>query len=388
MVDEEVQCWCGSGLLFQECHFGREEMKPVLPKQAERASIESFKTTEICFHPFADELKCDDIIRAHTVSRGQTLKALADSTNHVYQLGLDLSFSPSRDLEQKDLFSPGGMKDLVGIKKIGTKKASIIRGFCGRHDSVFNPIESGDLVINSENAFLFWFRSVVFELYQKIGLVDSGSYQRSNLDKGQTFADQVLIQASLGWIDTGAKHGLRRYRDLWKRSCFLYRKPNYEEISYLVFKYEGVLGYSVTCNLSPEYDCNNGFLQKLANVKNMFQVLSLTVLSDKRNIFVVFTWQSKSKRIYKFLRSLLNSSVDIPSAVTELTFLYSENHYFCKSWWDGLGEEKQNLLKRRHSSLIYTGKPIEPFSLEQFTDWKEVGVFSSEEDFLRILKQG
>lgn len=86
-----------------------------------------------CYAPASMHEDCDKrIVQAHTLSKSSSLKAIADSSNHVMGVVMNL---PSLIKTTED-----------GFQKIGINQASTFTGFCAVHDRIlFSCLENENL---------------------------------------------------------------------------------------------------------------------------------------------------------------------------------------------------------------------------------------------------
>ena len=98
---------------------------------------------------------CNDIpIQSHSLQKS-LLKTIADSTNHVKKIGVNVEFKLNG-------------KFSVLEENIGINKASTFAGFCNKHDTeIFKSIESNIIDYNNqEHLFLLLYRSIAREYFE------------------------------------------------------------------------------------------------------------------------------------------------------------------------------------------------------------------------------
>ena len=172
-------CWCGSGAKFKKCHRDRERQPP-LPDAAIRSAFFGAKEWRTCLHPEASANACSKIISAHTVQRARTLERLVDESKHVR------TFYP---------FTPIGNSEAPTLHRRGWRDASTFTGFCSRHDArTFQSIENDDDDLTAERAFLFCYRALCHELYQKLTVQQAVGSVSHLFDRGLPLAEQRDIQ--------------------------------------------------------------------------------------------------------------------------------------------------------------------------------------------------
>lgn len=121
-------CWCNSGIKYKKCHYNRESQKPVSEAEIYQAS-NKFYSSKSCSVPDAMKHECNKkIIKAHSVSKGSSLKAISVDGHVLTTLNLNA----------------GSYKNFKPVL-IGINKASTFTGFCEKHDAkLFSPIENSE----------------------------------------------------------------------------------------------------------------------------------------------------------------------------------------------------------------------------------------------------
>ncbi len=111
-----------------------------------------------CYAPASMHEDCDKrIVQAHTLSKSSNLKAIADSSNHVMGVVMNL---PSL-IKNNGRWVP---------EKIGINQASTFTGFCAVHDRIlFSCLENEKFTGTDEQCFALMFRSLSKEIYAKEG---------------------------------------------------------------------------------------------------------------------------------------------------------------------------------------------------------------------------
>ncbi|MGM8888204.1 SEC-C metal-binding domain-containing protein, partial [Psychrobacter sp. 1U2] len=180
-IGRNKKCWCGSGKKFKHCHYGRENETPV--SQGEAISYSQKNASRKCCYAPADlKHECSKkIINAHTVSKSSSLKEIADESNHVFGLKINLA----NIIKNEGKLIP---------EKIGINQASTFKGFCSKHDkSLFSCIEDREFVGDDEQCLALMYRSVAKELYAKEGGLNNSEFAK-NGDKGKHLLGQLSIQ--------------------------------------------------------------------------------------------------------------------------------------------------------------------------------------------------
>ena len=365
-IGRNEKCWCGSGKKFKHCHYGREKEQAFSKGDAIGAS-KKIGARKCCYVP--EELKgeCDKkIINAHTISKSGSLKEIADSTNHVLGLRINLA----------NIFKHKGK---LVPERIGINQASTFTGFCAKHDKeLFACIEDQEFCGLEKQLHALMYRSVAKELYAKEGALLSSEIIKGG-DKGKHPVDQLFIQNfaadnQLG-IETAQKE-LSEFKG--KLDEQLLGKSN-NNFSHLIMKAKSPIPVAVSSILSPVSDFEGNLIQNLGDLSVPAEPLVFNSFSSDGKGYVVFSWLKESSKVLGFINTLLAIDKDgLFSALIRFFFGLSENTFISPVWWDGL----QTTQKDKIEELIMAG--VNPFEFEPtellvddgiiFTGWDEVDI--------------
>lgn len=324
-------CWCGSGIKYKKCHLEREKATPLQQWEIEQKLRSSF-ADKICLHPSPGKDCGKKIIKAHTVQKNGGLNCIAKD-GHV------LSFQINFEMLNSGNIVPA---------KIGINRASTFTGFCNIHDNAtFEPIEKNEITFTDEQIFLFGYRALCREYYQKMGHLKTLGHIKE-LDKGRQFIDQVYMNKYADALSTGVNAG---FRDLTEYKKFFDNK--------LVRKDYGKMGHCIIeLNKSPSIMCTSGFnlefdfdgnvLQSLEDPKTKMDLMTCSLIGYSDKGAIVFVWPEDCIYSRMLIDSLLKCSPDaIPNAVARLVFEFSENVFFSESWWEGSSKVVRDDLSKR-----------------------------------------
>ena len=335
-LGRNTRCWCGSGKKYKRCHLDRDAQQSI-GKQEAIEQFHSLYEKGNCLHPNAGPSTCTGkIIKSHTIQRHGGLDRIAHN-GHVYTL-----------LKDGRPFDESKWKPNSGPNKVGTRKASTFTGFCARHDNeLFAPLERKPFNGTMEQIALLGYRAICYELYMKERALAGSSLQR-NMDKGKSQAFQWQWQKSVTIRNSGVNKAIEELRGL---------KSQYDEImsNRCFFKMNY---YVVNFDSSPEAMCNGtaqathdfrgnrighlGFLSHPANW------LTFSLIETDTGGAAIFSWlvdHTKSKDILLTLDEV--SDAYLPHAIIRFMFEFFENTYFSPTWWDGLENSVQAILKKR-----------------------------------------
>lgn len=327
------KCWCGSDLKFKRCHKDREREKPISKGEVIEFEQELSKR-KVCFTPQDLLLECNNIIKAHTVSKSSGLSDIADDTNHV--LGLKQNLSNF----QKN-------KENFRFEKIGINNASTFKGFCAKHDKLlFSCFEDKPFTGTREQCMSLTYRSVAKEIYAKENAVEAARFMRRNADKGKPLFLQITIQENIYAYKLGSEIALSELYKL-KSSLDAELSDNSDNFySFLVIESASPLPIVVSSITNPTHDFKDKYLQDLANLEETAEQLVFNAFTSNSKGFVVFSWLKKAEVINKFMNSLLEiNKKNMFSYLVNFFFSSAENTFISPSWWNTLDTEQQQKIE-------------------------------------------
>ncbi|MED5501047.1 SEC-C metal-binding domain-containing protein [Salinicola sp. LHM] len=345
-IGRNEKCWCGSKKKFKYCHYGREKEQPLSKGEAIGES-KKIGSRKCCYVP--DELKgeCDKkIINAHTISKSGSLKEIADSTNHVLGLKIDLA----------NFFKHEGR---LIPERIGINQASTFSGFCAKHDKeLFSCIEDQEFCGSERQLHALMYRSVAKELYAK-----EGSFLTSQLlkggDKGRHPIDQLFIQNFAASNQSGVEAAQKELSELKRKLDEQFLGKTRSNFSHLIVRAKSPVPVAVSSIVSPVSDFEGNLIQDLGDLSVPAESLVFNSFSSDGKGYVVFSWLKESSKVLGFINTFLAIDSDgLFSALIRFFFGVSENTFISPVWWDSL-EASQ---KCKIQELIMAG--VNPFEFE------------------------
>lgn len=339
-------CWCGSGIKYKRCHFGRDVQQPNARWEAAKTIRQAFSRSICLAHGTTTHLCSKKIARAHTVPKASSLQAISRS-GHVY------GFIPSfENLERNNGFME---PELVGINR-----ASTFTGFCTFHDDqIFAPIEKADFVGSAEQCFLLAYRALSREYYTKTSSASLAELRRQT-DKGKTTRSQLLIQNLVGDFNFGIELGVTSVGQ-WKNT--------YDNILN-ARDYESVRACIIALSAPPPVMCSGGFfpiedfngkeLQNITSPSLLPALITVSAFASGGAGFVVFSWLDKSHHVCSpFLSSLFELHGNkLSSAIVRMLFHHIENIFMLPDWWEHLQVYQKKALIRRMSESANPFIPV------------------------------
>ncbi|ECN8032024.1 SEC-C domain-containing protein [Salmonella enterica subsp. enterica serovar Typhimurium] len=323
------KCWCKSGLKYKKCHLDRDREMPVSKAEALKFS-KSNSQRKACYAPASMHEDCDKrIVQAHTLSKSSSLKAIADSSNHVMGVVMNL---PSL-IKNNGRWVP---------EKIGINQASTFTGFCAVHDRIlFSCLENEKFTGTDEQCFTLMFRSLSKEIYAKEGGRRSSDFAK-NADKGKLQAEQVYIQEFVSLHQSGLNAAITELNNLKTSLDRILLNRQFSEIESVVFTFSEPLPIAVSSILSPERDFDGTKIQDLNDLTVSAEQVCFNAFSSEGKGYVVFSWLGTSAIIRRFVRSLIKVQTDrIFNTLLYFFFTKAENTYSSPEWWDSLSDKQR-----------------------------------------------
>lgn len=281
-----------------------------------------------CLHPSAGSGNCDNIVSAHTIQRSRVLDRIIDSKNHVCTF-----FSRHTD------FSLDGPK----VLPVGWKEASTFTGFCSKHDSAtFRPLETRDFEGSLEQCFLVGYRALCHEIHQKSRMLKSHRTFLSLVDRGLPIEEQVEMQ-KMGWAqEAGFRKGLEDFERLKAIMDEQLLKRDYSGWHRTVVNFKGPLSLASAGAVSPNRDIDGKQLQVLHDPDTVAQELLFGIVATEDGGAAVFLCRDDEAIPRQFVQDLVRREPEwVCSLIAQFAFVYIENTFFSKLWWDSLSHADQ-----------------------------------------------
>lgn len=335
-------CFCGSGKKYKNCHEKREYEEKIKLHELNK-DLTISHTRKKCMVPETLKTECTKkIIKAHTVSKSSNLKQISKD-GHV--LGFKANVM---ELDKN--------KGKFPVEKIGINNASIINGFCSKHDKeLFSVIEDEEFVFSDEQIFMLAYRAIARELYLKYGSTENNKNMKE-YDKGQPKEIQLMIQMLSNHMTEGTDLAVR---DLEKLKSMYDKKlveKNFSSVKYYCILINSVPEIMSSAGWTPELDFNDNKLVDFSDKDVNFNSLTVSTIALKGDKgAIVFAWleEMDSKPCYDFIKSFNDISDDYKdSAILKWLFECNENIYWSEDWWNSIKLDKQNELINSMMNII------------------------------------
>lgn len=307
-------------------------MRP-LPHAALRSALHDAKEWKTCLHPEASPDACSKIIGAHTVQRARTLERLVDRSRHVR------TFYP---------FTPADELGNPALHRRGWREASTFTGFCSKHDAAtFQSIENDDEEPTTESAFLFSYRALCHELYQKLTVQQAIQSITDLADRGLSPVEQRAVRHTHAIASAGrdkAIYYLQRAKAFADRELL---NRIYSAWQFRVLRFEGDLCLATSGTPTPNRDLSGASLQILHDPTSPVQHMHVSVASFRSTeVLVVIGWRREHGAPERLVHSLLSLRRELlGSYIAQYVFAHLENVYFAESWWERLSRNQQTHIQ-------------------------------------------
>lgn len=332
-------CWCRSGRKWKKCHKDREHQPLANPFELIARQEEIFRAG-FCSHPEAPSACSGKVIRSHTVQKSGGLTAIAEGGHVMSGRG-----------NKNYLHRTSGR---LTPQKTGVNSASTYNGFCSPHDTLlFRPIESGQVALTAETAFLSVFRGVAFENFNKRAELACAHALRDVIDAGRPLSVQVELQNYVAAWAAGIEIALGEIGDLKADLDGRFKARDFKGISAHETTFDGILPMAVTCAFHPEFDLQGERLQSLMHLELEYVTLGTSV-RDGQTV-VSFGWMGGVDTPGAKLAASFGAlpDEDKATAFILLCLIHSENWHARPSWWEGLTDAQ----KRYVETLMRRGLP-------------------------------
>ncbi len=325
-------CWCGSGKKYKKCHLHRDQREPIKPWEIDKELRKAF-SYGTCSSPDSFHDDCSrKIIRAHTVPKSASLKAIAKD-GHIYGCVASMA-----SLQKNDgTLTP----ELIGINK-----ASTFTGFCSVHDNkIFSPLENEPFQKTQQQCFLLAYRAFAREVYTKKASAKLAEL-RTNLDQGRPAEDQVRLQMEMSTMNSGTELALKDNAFHKQQFDVLLEANRYDDCCALVFSFDEPPPVMASGASNPDYDFNGKQLQDLDDYSIHPDLITMSSFYDGRRGYIVFSWL---KYCSKTNEQLLSSLIQKPRKLLTMYFLQymfasMENCFISPPWWESLNDHQQNKI--------------------------------------------
>lgn len=319
-----------------------------------------------CLH-FENGHRCNEIIRAHSIQRNQSLSDIADN-GHVYKISSNIG-SLKRN------------KGRLTYEKYGINKVSTFLGFCKKHDNeLFEPIDNSLLIPTDQQVLLYSYRSLCRELF-----VSENALELMNGQLAEGIEQLAINNLFSGYV-SGKSFGLnnlKRHKEYYDKSLV---SKSYSDIKYIVFisKQKPIIAFSGI--FYPDFDFLGRQLQNLGDQTRDLQLITFCSAPKENGWAYLFAWHETSSKVcVEFMRSIatmIHKDADsLNDHLFRLAMTNCENLAISPEWWDKLDGDKKEKITDRATSMAdifsITEQAYLMEGLEGISNWQFEKVISN-----------
>ncbi|WP_394157010.1 hypothetical protein [Vibrio campbellii] len=287
-----------------------------------------------CLHPDSFSC-CNQIIKAHSIQKNQSLSSISID-NHVYQL------SKKRSLEQN--YS-------VFYEKEGINKASTFKGFCKKHDNeLFEAIDNHVLVPTEEQVFLYAYRSICREVFEKNKAV---SLLNANLS---SFTKDCAEKRLINNLIKGTNYGLGNLIKIKDTYDHTLSQRSFSDMKFVVFKCDQKPNMAFSGLIYPDFDFLGNCLQDLSDTNKSLSLITACSAPMEGGWGYILAWHQEknavSDTLVSSLAELINNGESVEDALFRFIISTCENHAFSPFWWDKLNSTHKEAIIQRVNEIV------------------------------------
>lgn len=285
-------------------------------------------------------------IHSHSIQEA-LLRTIADETNHVTQITINVKFNPNGGITPK-------------VKPISIHKASTFSGYCNTHDTeVFRPIEKGEIdPSNHEHHFILTLRAIAREYFE----------QNANYFQMRMLSDKIvpILEKDNVMIPYLAINMYRKYLELHhignmqNLADHVYQEKCYSKyFDYGYLEIDGELPIYVNA-FTVIQGTNDGteYRRDLRKEKPLY--LSLTVLKGDGATRIFYGVLKKQREeMNSFLGQLTSSDKRHQEHfLTDTILRNSDNFYMASKYWEDIPAEVRSEMVNQFYKTITNRKSI------------------------------
>jgi hypothetical protein len=289
---------------------------------------------------------CDKIIDAHSIQENGELSVIADN-NKVFHFVQNIQTGSKEKQE------------------VVITKASTFKGFCHKHDQIFEPIDKNKNISDEEKYFLYSLRSFAHSYFNIksfknyfLGLVSDSS---SNLNpliesiKGiansigyklpSEFTEIELPKISKEQLDVLELERFEEHRTLLIKYV---TEKDYSQLDYMVYETDHLCPIVCASWMVLHINIGNGFLILHNDNKPYYGFpIIISVLPDNNKTKIVlarFKNDNCSDLIFNQFKNLLKEPINFETEISKYIIENVENFYLAPKFWDNLNEQEKDII--------------------------------------------
>lgn len=325
----------------------KPELSQEEKKKLQELGIRAFYTDlkhkqQFCFI----ENDCDKIIDAHSIQENGELSLIA-------QDGKVFHFIQNLQTGTKEK------------QEIEITKASTFKGFCHKHDQIFEPIDQNKNISEDEKYFLYSLRSFAHSYFNikafKNYFLGFASETSSNLnpllDSIKGIANSIgyklpseLTEIELPKISKEQLEvlDLERFEEHRKLLIEYVNQNNYSQLDYMVYETNHLCPITCASWMVLHISFGNGFQIIHKEGKPYFGfpiIISVLPESDKTKVVLArFKNDTCSDFIFNQLNNTPSNKEKFETELSKLIIENVENFYLSPTFWDKLSEQEKEII--------------------------------------------
>lgn len=317
-----------------------EDLQKMLGFFSKYVQSETENTGKSCFH--YNKSVCDKkIIDAHSLQKGGALKNIASAKNDVIFIKKD------------------GLNNNRKPVLIKTVNASTFKGFCHKHDTIFQQtIESEPFNCSDEHCFLHSYRSFAYSHHNvkqhqdySISLIEN---LESALSKSSNALSELFIELggnsslpvqSLDKLKLNDKQkhflSVTRYESYKNELNKNLAKESYDLLEYFVYTKDHIIPVACSSWIKSHLKFGHGLLvENNGNIYHGYPIMVTIVPESKGKSHVIlarFKSDSISEILFRQLKDLKQKNIrEFETTLSSMVLRYIENLYSSPEWWENL----------------------------------------------------
>jgi hypothetical protein len=326
-------CPCGSGYLYKECCMIKKPRKFHNNNEVLNHTGQMMKKSrmKICLHNGC-KAKTKDIIRAHALQENRILNKLVVDKNVIMQ---DFTKFPTI-FEIK----PGKPEPFYFLSEVPITNATVATCFCKKHDdSLFAKIEKAqyDLeTLDSEQIFLFAYKTFAFELYTEIV---AKRFLSSMFSSVPQLTKQPL--SVYQYRNKELKLGdLQYYKNFFDKAI---NEKDYTGLETILLEIPFRIQFANYMAVSPPFDIKGKKIKALDKKTGRLKFVFFTSFPMDKKSFILISILREDLDVYtQYFEQIKNAPPGLMQYYINVFIpLYSQNLIISPSLWDSWSEKAQ-----------------------------------------------
>ena len=317
------------------------EGKDPTPEQSEKLNeflldyyrLEMEEFSESCFH--YDQDSCNFIIDAHSLTENNSLRQIARN-GFIYQI------------------QQGNTEGSRNAELIHKGQASIFRGFCLKHDSVFHKVENVPFDGSLEHCFKHSYRSFAYSYhklkelqeypvdiyFKQVDIVDS---LVNSLREGMSLLrmDQGILNVDVDQLKVPQDRldllKIERFEDYKIRLNTALESSDYSHLEYFVYKVGHKLPFACSSWIASHLKIKDTLVIEMNRPVYSGYPMMLTILPGDSSTIILARFKDDlmTKHLFNQLQEIReNDTTKLELVLSSMMLRFVDNLYFSPQFWD------------------------------------------------------